>query len=260
MNRKEVALITGASSGIGREIARRAAAEGWNLLLIARREDRLQELQFELEQNHGVSVQTLSKDLTDPAAATAIGDYVAATGLEVDALINNAGFGGHGLFHEQQLDRNLEMIQLNISCLVALTRLLLPGMIERGRGRILHVASTAGLIPGPLQAVYYATKAFVISFSQALAEELDGTGVTSTALCPGPVKTEFADVASLQGTRLLKGAADPEDVAEVGWKGMKKGKLLVGENRGMLFVLRYILPLLPRRRVLKISRTIMEKA
>lgn len=252
-------VITGASSGIGRELARRAAQEGHNLLLIARREERLEELKQELEGAHGITVRTLAVDLTDPSAADAIGDVITREGLTVENLINNAGFGGYGLFHEQPLERNLAMIRLNTSSLVALTRHLLPGMIERGRGRILHVASTAGLVPGPLQAIYYATKAFVVSFSQAIAEELRGTGVTSTALCPGPVRTEFAEAANLEGARLFNFAAEPQRVAEVGWKAMQKGRLIVSENPAMIFMLRYLLPFLPRSLALRISRKTQEK-
>jgi hypothetical protein len=151
------------------------------------------------------------------------------------------------------------MIQLNTSSVVALTRLLLPGMIEQGRGEVLNVASTAGLVPGPLQAVYYATKAFLVSFGQALAEELRNTGVTVTTLCPGPVKTEFIEVANLGGAKLFKAAAEADRVAEVGWKAMKNEKLLVSENRPILFFLRYLLPFLPRRLVLRVSRKSQEK-
>jgi hypothetical protein len=259
MQDTHVTIITGASSGIGRELARRAAREEHNLLLIARREERLAELKRELEGAHGIRVRTLPLDLAEQSAPQEVRDFISREGLTVEHLINNAAFGGHGLFHEQPLERNLEMIRLNNSSLVALTRHLLPGMIERGRGRILHVASTAGLLPGPLQAIYYATKAFVVSFSQAIAEELRGTGVTSTALCPGPVRTEFAQVANLEGAKLFNFAAEPQRVAEVGWKAMHRGKLLVSENRGMLFMLRYLVPLLPRSLALRISRKTQEK-
>jgi hypothetical protein len=259
MNHGPFTIITGASSGIGKELARRAAREGRNLLLIARREERLKQLREELEAAHGITVQILTIDLAEPSAAGAVRDYIAREGIEVEALVNNAGFGNYGLFHQQPLERNLEMIRLNNSSLAALTRLLLPGMIERGGGQLLHVASTAGLIPGPLQAVYYASKAFVVSFSQAIAEELRGTGVTSTALCPGPVRTEFADVAELRGSKLLKQAADPQRVAEIGWKAMLKGKLVAGENGALLFMLRYLVPLLPRKMALRISRKTQEK-
>jgi hypothetical protein len=251
--------ITGASSGIGAEIARLAAREGRNLLLIARRAERLNALREELGPKHGVDVRILPLDLTTPAAANEVAQYVDGAGLNVATLVNNAAFGGYGLFYEQPLDRNLQMIQLNTSSVVALTRLLLPGMIEQGRGEVLNVASTAGLVPGPLQAVYYATKAFIVSFGQALAEELRNTGVTVTTLCPGPVKTEFIEVANLGGAKLFKAAAEAARVAEVGWKAMKNEKLLVSENRPILFFLRYLLPFLPRRLVLRVSRKSQEK-
>lgn len=253
-------VITGASSGIGAEIARLAAADGGNLLLIARREKRLAALQEELGTTHGVTVRILPLDLTNPAAAKDVAQYVAGKGLQVECLVNNAAFGGYGLFHEQPLERNLQMIQLNTCSVAALTRLLLPVMIERGRGQVLNVASTAGLVPGPLQAVYYATKAFLVSFGQAIAEELRDTGVTVTTLCPGPVRTEFIDVADLGGAKLFNAAAEADRVAAVGWKAMKKGKLIVSENRPILFVLRYMVPFVPRRLVLRVSRKSQEKS
>jgi len=252
-------IITGASSGIGAEIARLAAADRRNLLLIARREDRLTSLREELARKHGVTVRVLPLDLTTPTAPMEVSQYVKGAGLDVDCLVNNAAFGGYGLFHEQPLDRNLEMIQLNTGSAIALTRLLLPGMIGRGGGQILNVASSAGLVPGPLQAVYYATKAFLVSFGQAIAEELRGTGVTVTTLCPGPVRTEFIDAANLRGAKLFKAAAEADRVAAVGWKAMKKGKLLVSENRPMLFALRYIVPFIPRWLTLRVSRKSQEK-
>lgn len=254
-----VTLVTGASSGIGMELARVAAADGENLLLVARRRDRLEGLERELTEKQGVSVWVLAKDLADPEAPQEILDYLGSKGLAVNNLVNNAGFGGRGLFYDQDLERNLSMIQLNVNALVALTRLLLPGMISRGDGRILNVASTAGLVPGPLQAIYYATKAFVVSFSQAIAEELRDTGVTSTALCPGPVRTEFAQEADLNKTLLMRRAATPEKVAKIGWKAMKRGKLVKSEARAMLFALRHIVPHMPRRWVLRMTRKLQDK-
>jgi hypothetical protein len=254
-----VTLVTGASSGIGMEIARLAAQEGENLLLVARRQERLEELGRELEHDHGVSVWVLAKDLSDSDAAQEIADYVEEQGLAVGTLVNNAGIGGHGLFHEQELSRNMKMIQLNVSSLVALTRLLLPGMISRGSGRILNVASTAGFLPGPLQSIYYATKAFVISFSQSIDEELRGKGISSTVLCPGPVRTEFAQTADLEGAQLMRFAATPTKVARRGWKAMKRRKLVVSESGALLFILRFFIPLFPRRVTLKMSRLAMQK-
>lgn len=256
---KYVTLITGASSGIGMEIARLAAAEEKDLLLIARRQERLEELQRELSDRHGVSVWVLAKDLGEPNAPAEIADWVGTQGLSVENLVNNAGYGGYGRFHEQELDRNLGMIQLNISALVALTRLLVPGMISRGGGRILNVASTAGFLPGPLQAIYYSTKAFVVSFSQAIAEELRDSGITSTVLCPGPVATEFAQAADLEGATMMKFTATPQKVAKVGWRGMMRGRLVVSENKLLMFMLRHLTPHFPRRMVLKMSRRAQQK-
>ena len=259
MSNAMVTLVTGASSGIGREIARLAAQEKRDLLLIARREERLRELKEELETTYAVEVYYYAADLSDPEAPQKIYDYLSQRGLRVEHLINNAGFGHYGLFHEQELARNTNMIQLNVTALVALTRLLLPDMVARGEGRILNVASTAGMLPGPLQAIYYSTKAFVVSFSQAIAHELRDTGVTSTVLCPGPVKTEFAESADLEGAELFRFAATPERVAKVGRTGMLRGKLVVSEAPAMLFLLRFVLPVIPRRLMLALSRKSQQK-
>lgn len=239
-------LITGASSGIGMELARVAAREGHNLVLVARRGDRLQALQQELA-TEDLTVETVSLDLAQANAAADLVSILGERGIVVDRLINNAGFGSMGRFHEQPLDRTQSMIQLNVTTLVDLTRLLLPGMIERGSGRILQVASTAGFVPGPLQAIYFSTKAFVVSFSQAIDHELRGTGVTCTALCPGPVKTEFFKVAGVETSATAQRGAPAEKVARVGWEGMERGRLVVSENRGLMFLLRFVGPFMTRR-------------
>lgn len=205
-------------------------------------------------------MKCISADLTDPAAPQRIYDQVGADGIEVEILINNAGFGGHGKFHERPWSRDKEMIQLNVMALTELTHLFLQGMVQRKRGKILNVASTAGFLPGPLQAVYYATKAFVVSFSQAIAEELREEHVTVSALCPGAVATEFSSVGDLQDVPAFKNMASPASVAEVGYQAMKRGKLIAINDPKLSLMLNWILPLLPRRMVLRMSRQAMEKS
>ena len=257
---KNTALITGASSGIGKELARLHAAAGGDMVIVARRLETLETLKSELESEYGVRVVTMAADLTQPAAAREVYEAVGAQGIEVDVLINNAGFGGHGLFHEREWSQDQAMIQLNITALSELTHLFLQGMVERRRGKILNVASTAGFIPGPLQAVYYATKAFVLSFSQALSEEVREHGISVTALCPGPVATEFTQVGDLEGAAGFKNAASPVGVAMVGYDAMRKGKLIAINDWKLSFLLNWIVPFLPRRTVLKMSRQTMEKS
>ncbi|GAA5440743.1 hypothetical protein Dcae01_02263 [Deinococcus caeni] len=192
--RTSTALITGASSGIGESLARQLAAHGAHLILVARTEDRLHALAAELGARYRVQVHVLPADLNRPGAAAELHAAVQARGLNVDILVNNAGLGGYGEFSAQppaEIDR---MIAVNIGALTGLTRAFLPDMLARGRGRVLNVASTAAFQPGPLMAVYYATKAYVLSFSEAVAEEVAGSGVFVTALCPGPVQTGFQAV------------------------------------------------------------------
>lgn len=223
---RETVLVTGASAGIGLELARCAAAEGSNLILVARREERLRDLVTELEERHNVKARLMVHDLDNPDAPQAIVDELG--GVEVDVLVNNAGFGARGAFAELALDEQIGMIHVNIEALTRLTRLLLPPMLERGRGGVLNVASTAGFQPGPYMSVYYASKAYVLSLSEALAEETKDTGVTITCLAPGPTKTEFQDRA---GTKLAwvsqLNPASAEDVARTGWNGFRSGKVIV---------------------------------
>lgn len=226
---RPVALITGASLGLGAEFARLFAANGHDLVLTARSRDRLESIRREIEGLHGASVRIIVADLEDPGAPRAIFAEIAAAGIEIDALVNNAGFGKYGFFHESDGDEALRMIRVNVSALVQLTRLFLDGMVARRRGRILNVASTAAFQPGPMQPVYYASKAFVLSFTEAIANELRGTGVTATALCPGPVPTGFqerANVGELRGLRLMM-RTSPEEVVRAGFDGMVKGKTVV---------------------------------
>lgn len=256
----DTALITGASSGIGTEFARLQAAAGGDMVLVARSSDKLNALKAELEAAHNVSVTVIAEDLAVAGAADKVFAATEAAGIRVDVLINNAGFGGHGKFHERPLDKERQMIQLNITTLTELTHLYVQGMVARGGGKVLNVASTAGFLPGPLQAVYYATKAYVLSFSQAIAEELGDTGVTVTALCPGPVDTGFVSEANLENVAAFDKAATPAKVAKIGFEAMQRGKLVTIDNPAFSVMLNWIVPLLPRKAVLKISRKSMEKA
>jgi short-subunit dehydrogenase len=224
----QTALITGASFGIGLEFARIFAREGYNLVLVARSADRLRQLASELENNHSSRSLILATDLTEPGASAYILDQTTRAGLQVDVLVNNAGFGQYGMFAENDLEQCLRQTQLNVTTLTHLTRLYLPVMIKRRSGRILNVASTAAFQPGPLMAVYFATKAYVLHFSEALANELNGTGVSVTCLCPGATATEFHKRANATGQRLLKfGSMDARTVAEAGYRAMVAGKPVV---------------------------------
>src|SRR3954471_20420213 len=222
---RQTALITGASAGIGLELARLFAAGGYDLVLVARSAGRLEELAGELRSRHGAAARALAKDLTHPESPEEVFRELEAAGVAVDVLVNNAGFGTFGPFAETDLDQELRELQLNVVTLTHLTKRFLPGMLARRRGGVLNVGSTAGFQPGPLMAVYYATKAYVLSFSEALAEELRNTGITVTALCPGPTRTEFASEAGVTNSRLfsLFGAADATDVAEYGFRAMMEG-------------------------------------
>ncbi len=226
---------------------------------MARRKDALQALKSELECQHGVRVFTLVADLTQEQAPQQVYDQVQALQLEVEILINNAGFGGHGLFYRREWKQDQTMIQLNVVALSQLTHLFLQDMVRRKRGRILNVASIAGFLPGPLQATYYATKAFVLSFSQAMAEELAEKNITVTALCPGPVATEFSAEAGMEGVRAMQKTATASSVADIGYRAMMKGKLVVINDWKLALMLYWVMPFLPRRWMLKMSRRAMEK-
>ena len=225
---RKTALITGASFGIGLELARIFAREGYNLVLVARTADKLRQLASEVEKTHGTKSLILAADLTDPGAPAYVVDQTTRADIQVDVLVNNAGFGQYGFFAENDLEECLRQIQLNVATLTHLTRLYLPGMIERKSGSVLNVASTAAFQPGPLMAVYFATKAYVLHFSEALANELNGTGVTVTCLCPGATATEFHKRANATGMRFLKfGSMDARTVAEDGYRALMAGKPVV---------------------------------
>jgi len=226
---RKTALVTGASSGIGYELAKVFAKEGNDVVLVARTKDALEELAGELRKAHSVDAWSIPVDLSDPAASGMIRDALEKRSLVVDYLVNNAGIGARGRFSDLDLNLQLDMVQVNMTALTHLTRLLLPGMLGRKAGRILNVASTAAFVSGPLMAVYYASKAYVLSLSVALANELKGTGVTVTALCPGPTRTGFVKRAGTQDTRLFKqdGVMEASEVALAGYRGMMEGKEVV---------------------------------
>ena len=258
---KHAALITGASNGIGLELARIHAKRGGNLVLVARSQDKLKQLADELRaQYDGIQITVIAQDLTMPQAAQSVFAQTEQLGIQVDILINNAGFGGHGRFFERELAKEQQMIQLNITALTELTHLYLQGMVARRRGKILNVSSTASFMPGPLQAVYYATKAYVTSFSQAVAEEVREFGITATALCPGAVATDFVAAGDLQGVGAWKNAKSAQSVAEYGYQAMEKGELVAFNEGKLKFALEWVIPLLPRKTVLKMSRMAMEKS
>ena len=227
----KTALITGASTGIGHALSKCFAADRHNLVLVARQEPKLRQVAGELSGQFGVSAKIIVADLAKPDAPQKIVDEVNKDSLQIDYLINNAGFGLGGKFAETDLAVELDMMQVNMTALVHLTKLFLPGMLARKNGRIMNVASTAAFQPGPLMAVYYATKAFVLSFSEAIANELTGTGVTVTALCPGPTQSEFQQRAHIENTRLIKGnfmgLMTSEAVARIGYHGFMQEKRLV---------------------------------
>ena len=226
---RPTALVTGASGGIGLELARLFARDGHGLVLVARRGDRLEALAAELRAAHGVPARALAADLADPAAPARIHAEIAAAGGRVDALVNNAGFGLRGDFAALDEAEQMAMLQVNVLALARLTRRFLPAMVERRAGGVLNVASTAAFQPGPRMAVYYASKAFVLSFSEALWSELAGTGVAVTALCPGPTATGFQSRAGLERSRLFRDlrVMDAAAVARAGYRGFRAGRRVV---------------------------------
>jgi short-subunit dehydrogenase len=254
------ALVTGASSGIGLELAQLLARDGHDLVLVARSRERLDTVAKGLAEEFGVRARVRAADLGDPGAPAAIAAELSADSTPVDVLVNDAGFGAHGLFAELPLEEQLAMIQVNVGALTHLTHLFLPAMLARRSGKILNVASTAAFQPGPLMAVYYATKAYVLSFSEALASETAGTGVTVTALCPGPVPTEFQKRAGTEKGLLVTGplALPARAVAEAGYRGMLRGRPLVIPGLGSKAVVQ-ALRVSPRRLVTRMSRKLQEK-
>jgi hypothetical protein len=247
----ETAIITGASSGIGRELAKCFAASGSRLALIARSGAALQSLAEELRKQHRSDARVFTIDLARPEAAVQVLEQLQIAGFKADVLVNNAAFGAQGAFATLPLDRQLKMLQLNVVTLTHLTRLLLPGMIERRRGGILNVASTAAFQAGPGMAIYYASKAYVLSFSEALAEELAGTGVTTTVLCPGPTDTNFTTAAGMGASRLFRmSAMSAESVARIGYAAFRQGRVVAVaglRNRVLAGAVRFVPRALARK-------------
>jgi short-subunit dehydrogenase len=254
------ALITGASAGIGAAFARYHATKGGDLIITARCETALLELKADLEAAHSINVHVIAADIGTANGVEELISAVDALGIDVDFLINNAGFGGHGIHTDRDIADEQAMIDLNVKALVALTHHFGGQMAVRGQGRILNVGSTAGFMPGPLQAVYFATKAFVNSFSQAVDQELRAKGVTCTVLAPGYVGTEFADRANLGGTDLVSGGgATATSVAKHGYDAMLAGKLVTVNEAKLGFMVNWLIPMLPRRMVLKMVTKMQSK-
>lgn len=217
-------LITGASQGLGYEFAKIFAKNKYNLILIARNKEKLQNIKHEIEEAYKVGVTIIVKDLSAPNSSEDIYQEINKQGAIIDVLVNNAGFATHGLFIETALQEEVDEIQVNITTVTVLTKLIVTDMIKRKSGRVLNIASTAAFQPGPLMAVYYATKAYVLSFSEALSEEFKGTGVTVTALCPEPTNTGFAQHANLLNSKLFKNSANASSVVETGYRALMKGQ------------------------------------
>ncbi len=253
------ALITGASCGIGYELAKLFARDGNNLVLVARSGDKLAQLAAELEKAYKIRAAVVIADLALADGPEQVFAATRKTAIDVDVLVNNAGFGQFGYYVETDLQEELRQIQLNIASLTHLTKLYLRPMVERKRGRILNVASTAAFQPGPLMAVYYATKAYVLSFSGALSNELRGTGVTVTCLCPGPTTTEFHKRAAMDLSNIMKAPfMDAKSVAEIGYRGMLKGKSTVIAGK-MNWLVAQSTRLAPRSWTAAVARRVQEQ-
>lgn len=249
------ALVTGASAGIGRALARTFAADGWNLVVVARRETRLRELAADLADAHEIDVDVVAMDLAHPRGPSELYDELDERSRTIDALVNNVGIGVHGPFHETDLDRELDQLRLNVTVPVHLTKLYLPAMVRRDEGVVLNVASAAGFQPGPFMAGYYASKAYLLHFSEALAEELRGTGVSVTALCPGPIDTEFQERAGQSEPAGGSYTNTPGNVAAAGYRGAMAGDPVVIPSWRMK--LTYVLSrIVPRPLVRRVARRV----
>jgi short-subunit dehydrogenase len=253
-------LVTGASGGIGYELARLFAKDRYNLVLVARSGDKLSQIAAELQKEFGISVQTVALDLTAEPAARGLFNQLQSEGVVVDVVVNNAGYGVFGEFAGMAEEEIQGQIELNVSALTELTRLFLPGMLERRGGKIMNVASTAAFQPGPLMAVYYATKAYVLSFSEALANEVAGTGVVVSCFCPGATDTGFQKRAGMENSRLFKkiGAMNVKTVAHDGYRGLMAGKTLVISGMQNWLVAESV-RFAPRKWVTAVSRWVAEK-
>ena len=248
----KTALITGASSGIGKELANIHASNGGNLVIVARSEEELNELKSKLGSQHKVNVHVIVKDLTAPDATQEVYDEIKEAGIEIDYLINNAGFGGIGKFHERDWSSDQNMILLNVMALTHLCRLFTPDFVNRNSGKILNVSSTASLMPGPMQAVYFATKAFVRSLSNAISQELSETNATVTNLMPGATETDFGKTSGMDKTSLFDQTASAKDVAQAGYDAMLNGDMDI--KTGLSFSQKAMLatiPFTPKKVLLK---------
>lgn len=257
----KTALITGASNGIGLELARIHASKGGNLVLVARNKSKLDELKAEVEKQYPVSVYTIGKDLSLPDSAREVYDETTKQNIQIDYLINNAGFGDFGMFYETDWNKELQMINLNITTLTQFTKLYLKDMVSRKNGKIMNVASTAAFQSGPTMAVYYATKAYVLSFSEAINNEVSDKGVSVTALCPGATESGFQAAASMEESNLVKGKKLPtsREVAEYGYSAMLKGKT-VAIHGLMNYLMANSVRFTPRALVVKVTRKLQDKA
>jgi len=253
----KTALVTGASFGLGYEFARIHAENGGNLVLVARSKDKLDELKKELEEKYGVTVHVITKDLSLHGSAYDVYNKVSDLNIEIDYLINNAGFGDFRYFTESDWPKQEKMINLNIMALTHLTRLFLPLMISRNSGKILNVASVASFVPGPTMSVYFATKAYVLSFSEAIAEEVRGKGVTVTALCPGPTESNFHGIARDGKSGRETKMPTARKVSEYGYKSMLKGRVLAVPG-ALNSVVPFLVKFLPRSLVVRIIKKAQE--
>jgi len=253
------ALVTGASSGIGRELADSNADDGYDVVVTARREKRLQELADDLEAEYSVEVTVIPQDLAEPSSAQGLFDAVQEAGIDVHTLVNNAGVPVYGRFTETDREAEVDMMQVNMVTLTELTKLFLPSMVERGDGAVLNTASLAAFYPIPKKPVYSATKSYVLSFSRALAHDFEDDGITVTALCPGVVETEYAKRGNVEQSNTMAGVTnDPQSVAEAGWNGLKNGERIVLPSKFAAYGAQ-IKRFLPRRKVTELGESTVEE-
>lgn len=225
---KQTALITGASGGIGLELAKEFAKDGYNLVLVARSKDKLESIAADFAKQYNISATVIAKDLSKASAPDELYNELKTQGIQIDALVNNAGFATYGKFVEIPLEKELQEMQLNMVTLTHLTKLFAKDMVARKNGKIMNIASTAAFQPGPLMAVYYATKSYVLFLSEALANEFKGTGVTVTVLCPGPTESGFQERAAMQESKLVQGnLMKADDVAAQGYAALKRGQAVI---------------------------------
>lgn len=257
---RPIAIITGASSGIGRDFAELFARDDYDLILVARRRDALESLARTLGERYGVSCEAFVADLSKRLEREHLAARLRSTDHRIAALVNNAGIGTHGYFSETDIEREIDIIEVNVTALTHLTKLVLPGMLARRSGRIVNISSVAAFQPGPLMSVYYASKAYVQSFSEALSEETEGTGVTVTAVCPGPTESEFQTSSGLHPDAPTVGTAlmTSREVVEIAYRGAMRGKRVVvtgARNKAVVFANR----LLSRKRMTKLVRRLQER-